>query len=100
MPCRELAAVDMLQPCPPAEILQCSEHTGRDVNGPRAERGCYVVSSDRRFGSNVERSRGASIDHPRDRLGDVIGVNKRNAQAPDQAAEAVATEPNCIGPLR
>jgi hypothetical protein len=35
-----------------------------------------------RFGSNVERSRGASIDHPHDRLGDVIGVNKRNAQAP------------------
>jgi hypothetical protein len=67
---------------PPAEIHECSEHTGRDVNGPRAERGCYVVSSDWRFGSNVERPRGASIDHLRDRLGDVIGVNKRNAQAP------------------
>ena len=69
----------MLQPCPPAQIHERSEHTGRDVEGPCAQRRCYVVSSDWRVGGEVKRARSAFIDHPRDRVGDVIGMNERNA---------------------
>jgi len=72
----------MLQPCPPAQVDESSKHTGGDVNRSRAERGRYIVSSDWRFGSKVERARSASVDDPRYRLGNVIGVDQRNTQAP------------------
>ena len=76
------AAVDMLQPCSQAQVSKSCEHTGRDVHRPRAERLRYIVSSDWRFGSKVERARSAFVDNPRYRLGTVIGVDQRNAQAP------------------
>ena len=68
----------MLQPCPPTQIYERSKQTGRDVDGPRVERVCYIVSSDRRLGGEVERARGAPINHARNRVGDIISMNERN----------------------
>ena len=87
------AAVDMLQPCSQAQVSQSCEHTGRDVHRPRAERLRYIVSSDWRFGSKVERARSAFVDNPR------LSPRHRQRRGPaectsaDHAAEAAAPEP-------